>query len=586
MLQELVHGYRTKCSKDAKLLEDAIEAGEAISMYSKLFQDANQPSLSTNEKLLHSTRLFYFMGYCMKYNNGIPMLEVLSDWIDNDEKRKVLNAVKSQSNLFDVLIEQGIDINILAEYIDEREITEYAINEEKKSTGVFKRILEHKKSSIKKEPKTIPSLLEETLKDSEKFEAQIRITKTATKEDVERLKEQGAKDIKVGQKITYLPEPTNKEELFERFEKLHAQRYFETLQDIFRDKYGVGNKRIIENELTALNSFIGKANKLSTKETFQNKWVEPQESDLHEYSRLSNDYYKNPNKKFYPYGYFNSNAVQVYAQNFLYKEWLEKELVKYHPIEQVNTDNNVKEIEVWESEYELRHFIHTATRWDINVGEKNRTEQNPYSIFDYKVEHARNNFEKFRTQLNRKLSSLHPDFWKAIEIDLNDKFLKGINKYIKWYNENKPEFEKFQPYCPYTIMLSVIESTKKEILKYFPELHSQSQKSILADPILSVPDWCIVFYYLDEAGIQVGSKINRMEKFIEDNNVVSPSGTLTTKTNFKKEYHEIENRINLKNDKKPLPPERIENILHFLKNNKKALQTANNDIEHLSHEIE
>ena len=103
---------------------------------------------------------------------------------------------------------------------------------------------------------------------------------------------------------------------------------------------------------------------------------------------------------------------------------------------------------------------------------------------------------------------------------------------------------------------------------------------------LSVPDWCIVFYYLDEAEIQKGDKIDRMEKFIEDNNVNNPSGTLTTKWNFKKEYHEIENRINGKNDKKPLPTERIENILPFLKNNKKALQTAQNDICHLSDEIE
>ena len=149
MLQELVYGYRTKYSEDAKLLEDAVEAGDSISMYSTLFENANQPSLSTNEKLLHSTRLFYFMGYCMKYNTGIPMLEVLSDWIDNKEKRKVINAVKSQANLLDVLIEQGVDIKILADFIDEREMIEYAIDEEKKSTGILKRILRRKQASLK-----------------------------------------------------------------------------------------------------------------------------------------------------------------------------------------------------------------------------------------------------------------------------------------------------------------------------------------------------------------------------------------------------------------------------------------------------
>lgn len=103
---------------------------------------------------------------------------------------------------------------------------------------------------------------------------------------------------------------------------------------------------------------------------------------------------------------------------------------------------------------------------------------------------------------------------------------------------------------------------------------------------LSVPDWCIVFYYLDEAGTQVGSKIDRMKKFIEENNVVNPSGTHTTKDSFKNKYYEIKNRINGKNKKKPLLPERIEKVLPFLKNNKSAMQKAVSDIGYLNDEIE
>ena len=148
MLQNLVSKYRTKCSEDANFLEKAIEAGDAASLYPSLLNATNQPSLSTNDKLLHSVRLLYFMGYCLKYNNGIPMLEVLSDWIDSNEKRKVINAVKSQANLVEFLVEQGADIKMLADYVDEREIIEYAIGEEKKSTGVLKRILDRKKSGL------------------------------------------------------------------------------------------------------------------------------------------------------------------------------------------------------------------------------------------------------------------------------------------------------------------------------------------------------------------------------------------------------------------------------------------------------
>lgn len=203
MLQELVHGYRTKCTEDAKLLEEAVEAGEAVFLYPSLFKNANQPALSTNEKLLHSIRLFYFMGYCMIYNNGIPMLEVLSDWIDNDEKRKVINAVKSQSNLFDVLIEQGVDIKILADYIDEREMIEYATDEEKKSTGVLKRILNRKQSILKDSTspnsllpspiKTKIEILSDNLSQYGFFELEkvIRLSKQSKESLIEKISENG-----------------------------------------------------------------------------------------------------------------------------------------------------------------------------------------------------------------------------------------------------------------------------------------------------------------------------------------------------------------------------------------------------------
>lgn len=121
---------------------------------------------------------------------------------------------------------------------------------------------------------------------------------------------------------------------------------------------------------------------------------------------------------------------------------------------------------------------------------------------------------------------------------------------------------------------------------YFNYIQQAYAPKDTAESILSVSDWCIVFYFLDEAGTKAGNKIDRMKKFIENNNVVNPSSKLTTPKNFRKEYYEVENRINGKNNKNPLPPERIENILLFLKKNKKALQTAKNDIEHLSNQIE
>ena len=126
-----------------------------------------------------------------------------------------------------------------------------------------------------------------------------------------------------------------------------------------------------------------------------------------------------------------------------------------------------EEIETWHSEYELRQFIDTATRWSIEAVNKNRTKERPYSIFTDDIKNARTNFDLFADQLNKKLISIQN--WKAIEIDLEDRFLKMLNQYINWYEENKEETEAFGNYNPYELMLSVIESTKKEILKYFPK---------------------------------------------------------------------------------------------------------------------
>ncbi len=123
--------------------------------------------------------------------------------------------------------------------------------------------------------------------------------------------------------------------------------------------------------------------------------------------------------------------------------------------------------DIWYSEYELRQFIDMAMRWDIEGIYKNRTQNNPFSIFDNYVKHASENFEKFSAQLNKKLTENNN--WKAIEILLKDRFLKMINSYLLWYEQNKPEFEKFKPLCPYTLMFAIIESTKKEILIYFPD---------------------------------------------------------------------------------------------------------------------
>jgi hypothetical protein len=124
----------------------------------------------------------------------------------------------------------------------------------------------------------------------------------------------------------------------------------------------------------------------------------------------------------------------------------------------------VEKIEYWYSEYELRQFIDIAKRYAIT---------NKYSgIFESYIKEARTNYEKFSKQLRDKLTTINN--WEAIGIDLNSRILVGIEEYIIWYNENITEikgmFDDTKQICPYTIMLEIMKSTKKEILKYFPNI--------------------------------------------------------------------------------------------------------------------
>jgi hypothetical protein len=58
-----------------------------------------------------------------------------------------------------------------------------------------------------------------------------------------------------------------------------------------------------------------------------------------------------------------------------------------------------------------------------------------------------------------------------------------LNQYLLWYEDHRAEIVKFGPESPYKFMLSVIESIKREILKYFPEENNLSQNKLTAKTI-------------------------------------------------------------------------------------------------------
>jgi len=178
-----------------------------------------------------------------------------------------------------------------------------------------------------------------------------------------------------------------------------------------------------------------------------------------------------------------------------------------------------------------------------------------------------------------KTESKKPGFFM---LDLKTKF---FHSHVPLETERIKFSEQIYTY----LSVDEINLIKKFTEAYFifiEKIYSSIERKQKQSNKLSVSDWSIIFYYLDESGSKDGFKIKRIEEFITKNNVVNPNGKLTTKGSFKKEYHIVENRINHKHNQKPLPPERIRNILPYLQNNQKAVNKALSDIDYLKNEIE
>lgn len=137
------------------------------------------------------------------------------------------------------------------------------------------------------------------------------------------------------------------------------------------------------------------------------------------------------------------------------------------------------DIKIENHEYNLRQFIHTATRWDLQVIYKTTTESHPFAIMTYQVVNSRSFYEDFRNQLRIEVDK--SENGKAFELDIKDRFLLGIKDYYNWYNSHKEEIIKiFGNPNLYSMMLDIMESTEREINKYFPP--QQNEPNISENP--------------------------------------------------------------------------------------------------------
>jgi len=145
-------------------------------------------------------------------------------------------------------------------------------------------------------------------KNSAIYEGTIRIQKKASNEDAERM------EIPAGTLYTFVPEPKNNEEAFQRLKFLTGPQVSEYLIKEFNAKYSQPNTDIYSAELLELNKFTDEINMHSLKEAFQ----KTDNNYQHEYLRITNGYYQNHRCEYIVGG----TPSQVYGKYILFKEWL------------------------------------------------------------------------------------------------------------------------------------------------------------------------------------------------------------------------------------------------------------------------
>lgn len=157
----------------------------------------------------------------------------------------------------------------------------------------------------------------------EAYEASKRVHHIADKETAERL------NIEIGSEYTTFPEPKTKEEAFERLEKhtglIALDNHIRNFERTF-DK----SKRTLSDQLEKLQSFIDRAEKISTADAFKHIGISFNNRYHYEYLKWKYGFYKK--QQFYGYStFFPSELIEVYSKYVLFKKWLEEQIIELTP---------------------------------------------------------------------------------------------------------------------------------------------------------------------------------------------------------------------------------------------------------------
>lgn len=313
------------------------------------------------------------------------------------------------------------------------------------------------------------------MSESEKYEATIRKDKVASKEDVKRMNQWGKSSIKEGDTYSYIPEPKNLEEVFERFEKLESQKLLEFFQNQFHQKVPKPNLRIINENLKELDDFIDSTECESITEAFKNKYETGETLYKHEYLRLTNHYYENPILKFRPYEFFNPIASFINGKYILYRNWL---LDLQNQFEGKNTESK----EAIDDYQNLLKSIVRSSAIMYDVGTRYHikphlcSEKRPWGALTKELFNWDEKSDKYLTMLRSTLLTIEVAKHDLILNEINLKVGPIIQDYLNWYNSEKAEERK--NYWVKSNTISPYEVLNNKFIKFKEELQSCFTKEV------------------------------------------------------------------------------------------------------------
>lgn len=145
LLEDLLAFFLENYPDDARIIRDAVKQDKSSEMFEALLNQYRMSTKNKSDVLLLGAKMRYFLNYCCNYDNGIPLVEIMTYSIDNDKGEIFLNACKSQGITLEYLIGKGVNINVFKKLLIDKEINELATGERKKSTTILSKNIERVK---------------------------------------------------------------------------------------------------------------------------------------------------------------------------------------------------------------------------------------------------------------------------------------------------------------------------------------------------------------------------------------------------------------------------------------------------------